>query len=101
MNQNQKKLSEILEQITNLNSYEFSILASILGLILCPPSLVSEKKQALGNFFMLLAQTIVTLSSQEIAQKSNNSSVEFEDLKKQIIKNKHNIDEIINYIKNL
>lgn len=101
MNQNQTNLSSILEQITKLNSYEFTILATIIGLILCPPNLEPKNKQAIGNFFMLIAQTIVTLSSQEQAQQRNVNYSDIESLKSLIRNNINNIDEIINYIKKL
>lgn len=99
MAQNQTNLKCMLEQITNLNAYEFSLLATLIGLILCPVGLNPSKKQAIGNFFMLIAQTIVTLSSQELAQQANNK-LDIDELKN-ILKDKINIDEIIDYINKL
>lgn len=99
MSQNQTNLKCMLEQITNLNAYEFSLLATLIGLLLCPMGLNPSKKQAIGNFFMLIAQTIVTLSSQELAQQSDNN-LNINDLKN-ILKDKINIDEIIDYINSL
>ncbi|MGM9971768.1 MAG: hypothetical protein ACI35W_05110 [Anaeroplasmataceae bacterium] len=101
MSQNQTNLKNILEQITYLNSYEFTILASIIGLILCPKGLAPAKKQAIGNFFMLIAQTIVTLSSQELAQQQNVSYDDIDYLKSLIKNNIKNIDDIIDYINKL
>lgn len=95
-----KTLKGLFEQIANINPYEFSLLATIIGLLI-DPKIPPLKKQAIGNFIMLIAQTIVTLSSKEQADNYNRNYNDINILKELVRNNINNIDEIIDYIKSL
>ena len=60
-NQDFKSLSNWL---FSLNPYEFTLIATIMGLIISPTLSINEQN-ALGNFFELLGQIILTINAQE------------------------------------
>ena len=56
-------LSKFSELILTMNPYEMSVLAFILGALLCE-GLDGQQQEAIGNFYELVGQTILTLGAQ-------------------------------------
>lgn len=56
-------ISKLSVLLLTLNPYELSTLAFILGILLCE-GLTADEQNALGNFYELLGQTILTVGAQ-------------------------------------
>lgn len=74
--------------LLSLPPKQFALLASFFGVILLD-DLTIDQKNALGNFFLSIGQTMLTAAAQEQSLQSNNSQndevlQEIENLKDQI-----------------
>lgn len=59
-----------VDLLLSLNAYELSILAFAIGALLAPTITVNQQN-ALGNFFELIGQTLLTINAQEINLQPN------------------------------
>lgn len=85
----------------SINPYELSLLANIIGisLSLC---LNSNQQNTLGNFIELIGQQILAIQAQNQNLSSDlNTSVNLNDVLKQMDFKFEYIEELISYLKNL
>ena len=75
-------ISSFIDQLLTLNGTELSVLACLLGYSLTINTTINQQS-ALGNFFELLGQFILTSSSQSYNLKSQTSTSN-DDLQAQI-----------------
>ena len=66
-NYSYKDLANFLD---TLNPYEFTLI-SIIAAFLIAPNLKLDEQYSVGNFFLLLGQTIITINSQEVLVNKN------------------------------
>ena len=59
-----------VDLLLSLNEYELSILAFAIGILLAPTITVNQQN-ALGNFFELIGQTLLTVNAQTINLQPN------------------------------
>lgn len=71
-NFNNKEFSKFSKFLFNLNPYEFSLIAPIIGSIIAK-NLTIDQQNSLGNFFELLGQTILTIAAQKQTIEDNNN----------------------------
>lgn len=72
--------------LLSLNSYEFTLIATILGFFIAKP-LSATKQNSLGNFFELLGQVMLTISAQNfVLAPSSVSANDFNKFKEDIEK---------------
>lgn len=95
INQDFKGLSD---WFSNLNPYEFTIVATIIGTAIAP-ILTTAQQNSLGNFFEQVGQTLETIGAQAQTnavwannQNSSNNK-DIEELKIQLEKIKRNISK--------
>lgn len=75
--------------IYSLNPYEFTLISTLIGFIICP-SLSINQQNSLGNFFEQIGQTMLTISSQSQTVKHKKKQVstmpddKIDDLEKEI-----------------
>ena len=93
---------EIEKSLLNLNAYEFTLFATLIGFLICD-GLNYNEQQSLGNFFEMLGQTALTIGAQN--QNLDNFDVDNQNNYDSLIlllKNKiDNIDNIVAEIKNM
>ena len=61
-NNDYSNLSKFLD---SLDPYEFTLI-SVIAAYIITPTLDLDEQYSIGNFFLLLGQTIITINSQEI-----------------------------------
>jgi hypothetical protein len=88
------------EWLFSLNAYEFALIASIIGFIIAP-TLTINQQNSLGNFFELLGQVLLTISSQNATLKQKSvqnskirSTMETDRLEKEILLIKREIIQL-------
>lgn len=59
-----------VDLLLSLNSYELSILAFSIALLLAPTITVNQQN-SLGNFFELVGQALLTINAQEVNLQPN------------------------------
>ena len=59
-----------VDLLLSLNAYELSILGFAIGILLAPTITVNQQN-ALGNFFELIGQTLLTVNAQTINLQPN------------------------------
>ena len=59
-----------VDLLLSLNEYELTILAFSIG-ILIAPTITINQQNALGNFFELIGQTILTINAQAVNLQPN------------------------------
>ena len=57
--------SELSKYLDTLNPYEFTLI-SIIAAFIITPNLELNEQYSVGNFFLLLGQTIITINAQEV-----------------------------------
>ncbi len=62
---------ELAKWIYTLNPYEFSIAATLVGLLIAP-TLSINQQNSLGNFFEQIGQTMLTVAAQSQTVKHKN-----------------------------
>lgn len=84
----------------SLDPYEFTLLATVMGVIISP-SLTVNQQNSLGNFFELLGQVILTINAQNVtirqAQAINPSikpTLETNSLEEEILKIKQEVIQL-------
>lgn len=94
VNQDYKSFSEWL---FSLNTYEFTLIATVVGFLISPTLTINEQN-SLGNFFELLGQVILTINAQgstlkqRRAKNSNISpSIESSNIEEEIVNIKKEI----------
>lgn len=88
---------DIAKWLNSLNAYEFTIIATVIGLLVAK-GLTINQQNSLGNFFEQIGQTLLTIGAQNQTVKHDmkrNSSIknginksleeEIEDLKNEVI----------------
>lgn len=102
MMSNNNIFKEIEKSLLNLNAYEFTLFATLIGFLICD-GLNYNEQQSLGNFFEMLGQTALTIGAQN--QNLDNFDVDNQNNYDSLIlllKNKiNNIDNIVAEIKNM
>lgn len=87
----------------NLNPYEFTLLAALIGFLLCE-GLNYNQQQTIGNFFEMVGQTTLTVGAQNqnISEGvSPDTTMDYTSII-DILKNKiDNLEEIVAEIKNM
>lgn len=58
-----KDFSKFSDFLFNLNPYEFTLIAPLIGSIISK-NLTIDQQNSIGNFFELLGQTILTIAAQ-------------------------------------
>ncbi len=102
MMSNNNIFKEIEKSLLNLNAYEFTLFAALIGFLICD-GLNYNEQQSLGNFFEMLGQTALTIGAQnqnlddpDVDNQNNYDSLIL------LLKNKiDNIDNIVAEIKNM
>lgn len=87
-----------MNTLKNLNAYEYSILGSLIGLLLCD-GLKPIEQQSIGNFLEQVGQVMLTVSSQiQVNNQNNQSTIDydyyFKILEEKIINLREQINEI-------
>lgn len=59
-----------VDLLLSINEYELAILASAIGLLISPTITINQQN-ALGNFFELIGQTILTVNAQAVNLQPN------------------------------
>ena len=72
-NENFKNFKDLASFLDTLNPYEFTTI-SIIAAFIITPNLELDEQYSLGNFFLLLGQTIITINSQEILNNKYKNS---------------------------
>ena len=73
-----------VDLLLSINEYELAILASAIGLLISPTITINQQN-ALGNFFELIGQTILTVNAQAVNLQPNDPSrLELSDRLKKI-----------------
>ncbi len=96
INQDYKALSD---WISNLNPYEFTFVATLIGGVIAP-FLNTNQQNSLGNFFEQLGQTLETIAAQaqtvaawqQNHNPNNNCQAEINKLKEQLEKIMKNLN---------
>ena len=99
---NNNVFKEIEKSLLNLNADEFTLVAALIGFLICD-GLNYNEQQSLGNFFEMLGQTALTIGAQnqnlddpDVDNQNNYDSLIL------LLKNKiDNIDNIVAEIKNM
>ena len=66
-----KSLNSLADYLLNLSAEEFSLLSFTLAFILAPTLNITQQN-AIGNFFILFGQVLVTFNSQNNYLNNNN-----------------------------
>ena len=85
----------LLDYFASLSGEEYLIITGLLALIIARSVGTTSRQNSLGNFFIQLGQSIITITGQDITRHPSSPSAEsFEDLKREIEQIKRRLDNL-------
>jgi hypothetical protein len=78
----------LIDYFATLSGEVYLIISALLALIIARSVSTPSKQNSLGNFFIQLGQSIITITAQDLTRNPNNASLRL-----------NNIEEEIEYIK--
>lgn len=83
----------LLDYFATLSGEEYLIISALLALVIARSVSTSTKQNSLGNFFIQLGQSIITITAQDLTRNSSNTTNRLKNIEEQIeyIKRRLNI----------
>jgi hypothetical protein len=83
----------LLDYFATLSGEEYLIISALLALVIARSVSTSTKQNSLGNFFVQLGQSIITITAQDLTRNPSNTTNRLKNIEEQIeyIKRRLNI----------
>lgn len=83
----------LLDYFATLSGEEYLIISALLALVIARSVSTSTKQNSLGNFFIQLGQSIITITAQDLTINPSNTTNRLKNIEEQIeyIKRRLNI----------
>lgn len=83
----------LLDYFATLSGEEYLIISALLALVIARSVSTSAKQNSLGNFFIQLGQSIITITAQDLTRNPSNTTNRLKNIEEQIeyIKRRLNI----------
>lgn len=83
----------LLDYFATLSGEEYLIISALLALVIARSVSTSTKQNSLGNFFIQLGQSIITITAQDLTRNPSNTTNRLKNIEEQIeyIKRRLNI----------
>ena len=83
----------LLDYFATLSGEEYLIISALLALVIARSVSTSTKQNSLGNFFIQLGQSIITITAQDLTRNPSNATNRLKNIEEQIeyIKRRLNI----------
>lgn len=83
----------LLDYFATLSGEEYLIISALLALVIARSVSTSTKQNSLGNFFIQLGQSIITITAQDLTRNPSNTTNRIKNIEEQIeyIKRRLNI----------
>lgn len=74
----------LLDYFATLSAEEYLIISSLIGLMIARSVSSTSKQNSLGNFFIQVGQTIITITAQDLTNSPNTTSTRLDHLSYEI-----------------
>ena len=74
----------LIDYFATLSGEEYLIISALLALIIARSVSTPSKQNSLGNFFIQLGQSIITITAQDLTRNPSNASSRINNLEEEI-----------------